>query len=348
MSIYGAQDQQRFDPRGLPQGNEQQWNHQLAEMEAAADDPQTSGNVQPQDMPTYHWARWGGAMAIILVVVLALFAYFYFTTWKGDSVSVKTSVEGGTLDPTFNSLSVKNNTTLGTNSGDKINLRGAIESDMLPTTSHNIGSETQTWGDVWVDNVKFDNGTCITSETNSTVLIDGSLQYRSRVIDFPLTTGQETTLNKTDSGSIYRIYPVGVFPASGPSIILPNAEGSGRRYEFIASEDIYTAHFYSADESKMYGRITVVSEPAVDGSEQFVYGGTSLATFPSTENSYEVFVDSLRPNVDGTFGATNVLKGSRLNFVDYADGVWNVDGNILIESGISAGSMITPFSTAPL
>lgn len=356
---YGGRFDQQLNPRNSgprPTQNGMQMRaeaQRLEELERQippeAEDYPIAG---PMDGPPKSAGVW--SLTAIILASVALLAIIIFIAWyfgsgtytKGNASNIKEIINNSDdLEPTLKRLTVNGNTTLGTDSADTLNVKADVSSNLIPDSTsgaYSLGSSSKQWGSVYVDNVRFDDGTITQASDDNVRLTGAGFGYRKPIQTIDLDTGSTSSLGTSTSGYTYVLSQT---TASAYSLTLPPATTPGVFYNFLCGTSIASPGSFGllTDGDDSFNGVIQVSTESGDGNVT----GTSYLTSFSVDDDYTLsnilVFESSRPvaNVSGL--TPGVKQGSYFNITNYETGKWSVDGHLIVHSGVSIGTMVTPF-----
>jgi hypothetical protein len=351
-SFYGQQD-------GLP--------GQAAPTQTA---PQPGGtNIPPPPNPTSDemamasssglatMTKAGLGMSIIalFLIILAIILYFAFGLYnRGTEEQIKNVINSATdTDANFQNLTVQDDTTLGTRSTDTVTVHAQVASSLVPNTdkSANLGSSTNRWNTIFTDEIQFDNGTSIITTTDELLYMDADLSYRRKMSTINAqglssSTGTQT-LTVAESGYMF-VIEEDTSSQYGFEVVLPEATGSGVFYDFVSGTSLATDgtdsfHVNCADNGATFiGGLQVNS--LLDVPDQVGAVDRSVA-FQSEFQGSNVLTFNNSVPVPGSLGDPGVLRGSNFRITDYNANLWLIEGNLIVNPGVTVTSMANPFGT---
>lgn len=290
-----------------------------------------------------------GLSILLLFAFIGWMIWYFLEGYKVDAGDIKKALENSDgTDAVFENLTVKEDTVLGTTSSDTVNVKASVSNNFVPdgNKTRNLGSSTRKWDNLYVDQVVFDGGVSIISETD-VLRVDGELGYRRNIIPYSLTanSGETVTIPSSNSGAIYVIDE----ESNGYDyeFDLPSATGSGIFYDFTMGTSIISN---SGDELS----INPVSGDYLIGSidvQSYVKGdpgvSNSSVTFQGLRSDQVSFIILQNGGVLGDSPNANggpVLEGSTIRVTDTSSGYWTVDGSLIIDADLTPTDMNSPFN----
>ena len=301
------------------------------------------GQAQTQMEGTYSMGSFVSGILLFVIIIVLVGLYIAFGD-KYIAEKVKKDIEnGGDIDAVLKTLNVKNNTTLGNSLSDTLTLNARVLSDVIPSqdSSYDLGSSTKKWDVTYTDSIVFENGVSMTSDSDG-IQLNGSFGYRRKIRELSLD-GTNYTLPHTESGYLYVLNEPSV-QTSSYEITLPPATGSGTFFDFVAGTSIspigsedFAIIIDTTTNDVMRGNMKLVSENTGPGS-------STLSTILTTSaNSDVISVDEVYPIDYLSTGYKGIRTGSTWRLVDYENGVWSVNGTMILQNGPSVGLFTAPF-----
>jgi len=295
-------------------------------------------------------AGFGMGIAALLLIVIAIILYLAFGLYnRGTEEQIKNIInDSSDVDANFKDLTVQDNTTLGSNSSDTLTVNAQVSSSLIPSSDRgsNLGSATQRWDNLYIDQVVFDNGTSIITDTQDLVHIDGDLGYRRKISTITAQglsgSGGTQILNTAQSGYLF-VVEEDTGSQYTFEVKLPPATGSGVFYDFSTGSSLGT----DGNDSFYIN--------CVDSGDNFI-GGLQLSSLQETANAIGVADETVVFHADSATSNllaintevpvpsdTGVLRGSTLRVTDYDDNLWLIEGNLILNPGTSIPAMVNPF-----
>jgi hypothetical protein len=285
----------------------------------------------------------GLVLSIIFMLGLIAFVTWYWIEGGQESTSekIKQALEESIdTSPVFKKLTVNEDTTLGTNSSDTLNVKAAVSSNLIPDgqKTRDLGSSTRRWDDLYVDQINFDGGISIVSETDIIKFTGGGLGYK-RVVQ-PLTISGTSPVDNVypiNSGYIYKLNHDGTETSN--SILLPTASGSGDFFEFIFDDDFPgDLYFTTAENDSMRGVASITAQPFTSDD---LASGVSYAQFASLSTGSSSFTINFSKPVDNTT-YPGVINGSKVTFLDEGSNLWYVNADLIVDGRSNSSEFRNP------
>lgn len=275
-----------------------------------------------------------GFTIFALVGFIALTVYIMVRASTADPI--KDIVEdSGDTSTTFNSLTVEGSTTLGDRSTDDLTVNAEVSTSVVPATDgeYSLGSSEHKWEELHTDNVYYSSGTSVVSDP---VKVTDGFGYQAKVRR--IQSGTSMNLTRDQSGYLFVV-------EDDPSktygqVKLPAATGSGVYYDFLCGTNVgisgSPAFTVLAESDNIYGSMAVVVQNSGggDGEYETIFTSVTDANEVTTGPSYPISYEET--------GERGILSGSEFRVTDYDDGVWLVDGTMIVASGLSVGVMNSP------
>lgn len=288
---------------------------------------------------------WGTGFVIFAWIVFAALAgYLLYTSYTSDPI--KDIVEdSGDVDAVFNTLLVEGNTTLGNDIVDDLTVNAEVSTHIVPATDsqYSLGQDGYKWDELHTDNIYYASGVSVTSTSSGPVKMTDGFGYRMRVDT--LTSGVSRTLTQDESGYLFVVEDD---PSqTNGTVTLPLATGSGIFYDFVCGTNVgisgspaFTVQTDPSGVDDLYGSVAVVVENSGPGDPEY---STIFTQQNITPTVHAITAGPSYPINYGETGERGILTGSEFRVTDYDNGVWLVDGTMIVASGLSVGNMNSPF-----
>ena len=287
------------------------------------------------------------ALVLLFVVAFALAFIWYFLSYN-NQVTVSSVVEnveniGNNINAEFVSLNVKENTQLGSNTSDKVNVNASIESNLIPdgNNTRNLGGSNNHWNNLYIDDIKFSNSVNILSDNINLVRVDNGFSYQKYLSSILLTGTTSNTLSVTESGFLYILSP-GSSYLYGLNLPAATTVGTSKGvpyYDFVLSDGIgdTTNSFFlnTSAQAKFKGTVNIHSPSTSDGPDV-------VASFSTADSKTFMITGEYPVGLSG--GTPGILPGSTFHVVQTDIGSWSIYGDLVVESGLSVGKIYSPFT----